>query len=67
MKTKLIRVLLWLSLIDFALGLLLLGYQLNAGESANVWRGALILLVVGAFGMMWYRSASRRFADEARA
>jgi hypothetical protein len=62
MKTKLIRILLWLAVVDFLLGTMLVGYQLLSGDDVNLWRGALILLVVGAWGVVWCVSALRRQA-----
>jgi hypothetical protein len=67
MKTNILNLSFAVSGFNLALGLVLAGYALFAEGTPRIWRGAMILLVVGAFGLMWFGSALRRRAAEAHA
>lgn len=67
MKTTILRTLFWVSVVDFVLGAALASYALFAEGTPRVWRGAFVLLVLGALGLMWFGAALRRQPKEARA
>ena len=60
MKRTILQALFWLSLLEFLFGIVVsISIVLGHGSPATT-RGAFVLLVVGAWGCWWFRSALAR-------
>ncbi|MFN0243907.1 MAG: hypothetical protein ACKVWV_13545 [Planctomycetota bacterium] len=62
-----LRTLFGVSVLDVVLGAVLASYALFVEGTPRIWRGAFVLLVVGALGLMWFGAALRRRRAEVRA
>lgn len=67
MKLKLLRVLFWISVANFALGLLVSVGSLFEPVSTAGRAGGGLLLMLGAFGCWWYGAAIQRSRREVSA
>ncbi len=66
MKNFFLRALLGVCMLDVLLGAVLASYALFGEGTPRIWRGALILLVAGGWGVFWFGSALQRQSLEAR-
>ncbi len=66
MKRTILQALFWLSVLEILFGIVLAISMALGNDSPATTRGALVLLVLGALGCWWYRSALARLESEQR-